>query len=111
MKKILIVIFVTMLFSANACTEQKSEESKISQIYCAALEELMPINEHLYKDVEFIVINTKTLKDASDSDKKTILKYFEKYNEKVIDESMDTPEFHHICLYNLNMILDRIRFQ
>ncbi|HHV28978.1 MAG TPA: hypothetical protein GXX73_05165 [Clostridium sp.] len=50
----------------------------------------MPIDEGLNGDMEYIAIETQTLENATESDKKAVLEYFKKYDVKIMDESFET---------------------
>ena len=84
----ILVLVVSLMFG---CSSDKGEESNFySDTYILALDSFMQTNEELNSDMEYIAINTKTLKDATDEDIKKIFKFFEKYDVDVIDESFES---------------------
>lgn len=68
----------------------KDESSEMADIYILALDSFMPIDKGLNGEMKYIAIEMKSLTEATKVDKKEILKYFEKYKVKVIDESFET---------------------
>jgi hypothetical protein len=109
MKKIFIYSIFILAFLLCSCTNSASKKeadtcstpvkqntaaenprTKYYDIYTLALDSFMPIDDGLNGGMQYIAIDTKTLKDATETDKAAIMKYFEKYNVKVIDESFDS---------------------
>ncbi|ABN53770.1 MAG TPA: hypothetical protein DEF39_00680 [Hungateiclostridium thermocellum] len=50
----------------------------------------MPIDEGLNDDMKYIAIDTHTLENATNADKKTVLEYFKKYDVEIMDESFES---------------------
>lgn len=110
MKKLLSFIVIVLIITSTACSKNIDRDSTAStsisensntpmatvdsagmaDVYILALDALMPMDKGLNSEMKYIAIDTQTLKDATDSDKKTILKYFEKYDVEIMDESMET---------------------
>ncbi|GAA0182571.1 hypothetical protein SH2C18_49260 [Clostridium sediminicola] len=83
-------IFTNEIPDDNGGTDTSNNKTKLSDIYTIAMDSFIPLDDGLNGDMKYIAINTQTLTDASEADKKYILKYFEKYNVEVIDETFDT---------------------
>jgi len=50
----------------------------------------MPIDEGLNDDMKYIAIDTHTLENATNADKKAVLEYFKKYDVEIMDESFES---------------------
>lgn len=64
--------------------------TQFRDLYTIALDSFIPIDDGLNSDMKYIAIDTNTLTHASETDKKFILKYFEKYNLEIMDETFDS---------------------
>ena len=89
MKKIFIILILSIIFSVSACTDKKIEPN-YAEIYSLTLDSYMPIDSALNYEMKYIAIDTKTLKNATKEDVKYILEYFDKYGVDVIDESSES---------------------
>ncbi len=69
---------------------ETKKTTKMAEIYSLALDSMMPIDEGLNGDMKYIAIDTSSLKDATEEDKKYILKYFEKYKVQVMEGSFES---------------------
>lgn len=57
--------------------------------YIAALDSFMPLDEGLNGGMKYIAVDGSTLEHLSGSDRKEVLRYFEKYGVKVMDASLE----------------------
>lgn len=62
----------------------------LAKLYCMALDSLMPIDEALNSNMEYISIDIETLEINDEVAKNYIKEYFSKYNVPVIFESYDS---------------------
>lgn len=60
------------------------------EVYCRALDSLMREDIGLNDGMEYIAVNINSLEGLNEKDKEKVLKYFEKYNVKVINESFES---------------------
>lgn len=90
-KRILFaLLIITILVSSIGCKSVSKVYKDIAYGYIAALEALIEEDEGLNGGMKFIAINTKTIPNIDESDKKIILDYFKKYNVKVMDADFET---------------------
>ncbi len=66
------------------------ESGFYDQIYSAALDAIMPLEDSLNQNMTYIAIDTDTLVDATDEDIANIIDHLTKYNVEVIEASFDT---------------------
>jgi hypothetical protein len=83
----------------------------MGELYSLALDAYMPMDEGLNGDMKYIAIDMNNLKDIDETDKKQILKYFEKYNIEVMEATYE--QLKEKGLYNpktmvLNGVLLRV---
>lgn len=64
-------------------------KGEIVDVYIAALDSFMPLDEGLNGGMKYIAIDTNTLKHLPANDKQELLKYFEKYHVEVMDASLE----------------------
>lgn len=64
-------------------------EDNLAVIYSMALDSFMSLDSGLNSNMKYIAINTKTLKESTEEDKKKILDHLKKYNVEVIDASFE----------------------
>ena len=96
---ILIVLLTTTISCGKSNDIQPGSESSIAQMYCAALDSLIPIEEALNSDMEYIAIDIDTLEISTERQKEIIKDYFSKYEVPVIFES-------HESLKEKGMVID-----
>ncbi len=64
-------------------------EGRIVDVYIAALDSLVNLDEGLNGGMKYISIDTSTLKHLRESNKSELLKYFQNYDVEVMDASFD----------------------
>ncbi len=79
----------------------------VSQMYCIALEALIPEDEGLNSDAKYIAIDMKKLKGIGEEDIESIKEYFKKYNNRILNESFESLKEKGIDKYN-NFCLEGI---
>ena len=60
------------------------------EVYCIALDSLVSDDIALNQGMEYIAVNINSLEGINEKDNEKVLKYFEKYNVKVVNESFET---------------------
>jgi hypothetical protein len=87
----IIKLFLLALLSvmlATACSNTKPSKD-IGELYSLALDAFMPIDEGLNGGMKYIAIDMSNFKDLDDTDKKQILKHFNKYNVEVMEATLE----------------------
>jgi hypothetical protein len=98
---IVVAIFIATIISYNQnntflSTEDNIETVKginisgnLTDVYCVALDSFMPLDNGLNYEMQYISIDGSSLKYLQDNQIDEVLKYFKKYNVKVINASFD----------------------
>ncbi|GIO32087.1 MULTISPECIES: peptide ABC transporter substrate-binding protein [Paenibacillus] len=72
----------------TACSNANPSKD-MGELYSLALDAYMPIDEGLNGGMKYIAIDMSNLNDMDETDKKQILKYFEKYNVDVMEATYE----------------------
>lgn len=64
-------------------------KDRLEDVYNAALDSFMNLDQGLNSDMKYIAIDTKSLKGINEENKKAIIEHFKKYNVEVMDASID----------------------
>lgn len=98
---IVVAIFIATIIGYNQNNTFLSREDNIgtvngknlsgnlTDVYCSALDSFMPLDNGLNYDMQYISIDGSSLKYLQDNQIDEVLKYFKKYNVKVMNASFD----------------------
>ncbi|MEW9096601.1 MAG: hypothetical protein AB2417_16090 [Clostridiaceae bacterium] len=76
--------------NADGVEKKEGNYSKYYFIYSQVLDSYMTIDPGLNDDIKYIAIDFDTLEGVEEEEKNLIIKYFEKYNLEVINESFES---------------------
>jgi hypothetical protein len=90
---LLVFVLVTALIlplNISCKPDQVETRSSKAQLYCAALDSLIPIDDALNSDMKYIAIDINTLEISTDKEKETIKECFSKYQVPVVFDSYES---------------------
>jgi hypothetical protein len=84
----ILLLFMSLLLPA--CTKGVDPQEHLAEIYIAALDSMIKLDEALNHEMKYIAIDMSTFKDVDASAKEQIAVYFkEKYKVEVMDATFD----------------------
>lgn len=83
-KKLFLGLVLLCVMLTTACSNTHPTKD-MGELYSLALDAYMPIDEGLNGSMKYIAIDMSNFKDIDGTDKKQILKYFDKYNVEVME--------------------------
>ncbi|MFC4411588.1 hypothetical protein ACFOZY_14265 [Chungangia koreensis] len=107
------ILFVLSLILSACNTNTTTEpQDRLGEIYSAALDSIMEMDEGLNGEMEYIAIDMSNFDGIDEQNKKVIFSYFEeKYNVEVMDTTLDQLKekgLFHTDTMSLDGVLLRI---
>ncbi|WP_282940024.1 peptide ABC transporter substrate-binding protein [Paenibacillus sp. RC67] len=88
LNKLFLGLALICVILTTACSNSNSKQA-MGELYSLALDAYMPIDEGLNGSMKYIAIDMSNFKNIDGTDKKHILKYFDKYNVVVMEATYE----------------------